>query len=143
MRAFSHALAAITAAVVGVILNLAIWFGLHVLFKRMESVSLGPLSWDVPVLSSLDPWMALLSAAALIAVFRFHLGLSWLLGGAALAGMALRLFLFRCNAIPAARYRPAKIRLPFATLAIAFRSMGTTRSPHQIPSATPVSKRRY
>ncbi len=90
VRAFSHALAAITAAVVGVILNLAIWFGLHVLFKRMESVSLGPLSWDVPVLASLDPWMALLSAAALIAVFRFHLGLAWLLGGAAAAGIAIR-----------------------------------------------------
>lgn len=90
VRAFSHALAAITAAVVGVILNLAIWFGLHVLFKRMEGVSLGPLSWDVPVLSSLDPWMALLSATAVIAVFRFHLGLAWLLGGAALAGIAVR-----------------------------------------------------
>jgi len=42
-------------------------------------------------LSSLDPWMAALSAAALIAVFRFHLGLGLLLGGTALAGMALRL----------------------------------------------------
>jgi chromate transporter len=53
-------------------------------------VSFAGLSWDLPVLSSLDPWMAALSAIALIAVFRFHLGLGWLLGGAALAGMALK-----------------------------------------------------
>jgi chromate transporter len=91
VRAFSHALAAITAAVVGVILNLAVWFSLHVLFRDMHHVSFTGMTWDLPVLSSLDPWTAALSAAALIAVFRFHLGLGWLLGGAALAGVALRL----------------------------------------------------
>jgi chromate transporter len=92
VQAFAHALAAITAAVVGVILNLAVWFSLHVLFRDMEKVSLGSMTWDVPVLSSLDPWMAVLSAVALLAVFRFHLGLGWLLGGAAVAGMALQFF---------------------------------------------------
>lgn len=91
IRAFAHALAAITAAVVGVILNLAVWFSLHVLFREMQTLSVGWMDWKLPVLSSLDPWMAALSAAALIAVFRFHLGLGWLLGGAALAGMFLRL----------------------------------------------------
>ncbi|WP_341704536.1 chromate efflux transporter [Ferrovibrio sp.] len=93
VRAFAHGLAAITAAVVGVILNLAIWFGLHVLFRQMQAVSLGPLHWDLPVVSSLDPAMALLAAAAILAVFRFHLGLGWLLGGAALAGVAMRMAL--------------------------------------------------
>ncbi|MBS4048443.1 MAG: chromate efflux transporter [Alphaproteobacteria bacterium] len=91
VQAFSHALAAITAAVVGVILNLAVWFSLHVLFREMHKVSFSGMTWDLPVLSSLDPWMAALSAAALIAVFRFHLGLAWLLSGAAIAGVALRL----------------------------------------------------
>src|SRR3546814_10199208 len=80
VRAFAHALAAITAAVVGVILNLAVWFALHVLFRQMQPLTLGPLHWDLPVLSSLDPAMALLAAAAIVAVFRFHLGLGWLLG---------------------------------------------------------------
>src|SRR3546814_1679460 len=54
VRAFAHALAAITAAVVGVILNLAVWFALHVLFRQMQPLTLGPLHWDLPVLSSLD-----------------------------------------------------------------------------------------
>lgn len=90
VQAFAHALAAITAAVVGVILNLAVWFSLHVLFRDMQKVSLAGFTWDLPVFSSLDPWMAALSAAALIAVFRLHLGLGWLLGGAAIAGIALR-----------------------------------------------------
>jgi chromate transporter len=91
VRAFAHALAAITAAVVGVILNLAVWFALHVLFRQMQPVSLGPLRWDLPAITSLDPAMALLAATALVAVFRFHLGLGWLLGGAALLGIAVRL----------------------------------------------------
>jgi chromate transporter len=91
VQAFAHALAAITAAVVGVILNLAVWFSLHVLFRDMQKVSLAGFSWDLPALASLDPWMAALSALALVAVFRFHLGLAWLLGGAAVAGMALKL----------------------------------------------------
>ncbi len=91
VQAFAHALAAITAAVVGVILNLAVWFSLHVLFSQMQTVSAGWMDWKLPLLSSLDPWMAVLSIAALIAVFRFHLGLGWLLGGAALAGIAIRM----------------------------------------------------
>ena len=41
----SGALAAITAAVVGVILNLTIWFALHVLFARGEEMRAGPLRW--------------------------------------------------------------------------------------------------
>src|SRR3546814_10592809 len=93
VRAFAHALAAITAAVVGVILNLAVWFALHVLFRQMQPLTLGPLHWDLPVLSSLDPAMALLAAAAIVAVLRFHLGLGWLLGAAALAGVVARLAL--------------------------------------------------
>lgn len=92
VKAFAHGLAAITAAVVGVILNLAIWFGLHVLFRDMQPYSVGPFTWDFPVLSSLDPAMAILAAISMLALLRFHLGLAWLLGGAALSGMALTLF---------------------------------------------------
>lgn len=89
VQAFAHGLAAITAAVVGVILNLAVWFSMHVLFSDMQKLSWGGLRWELPVLASLDPWMAVLSSAAVISVFRFHVGLGWLLGGAALAGMAI------------------------------------------------------
>src|SRR5215218_10357085 len=51
-KALNAALAAITAAVVGVILNLAVWFGLHVLFARVSVMRYGPLSLEVPDLSS-------------------------------------------------------------------------------------------
>jgi chromate transporter len=53
--ALSGALSAVTAAVVGVILNLAVWFGLHVVFRTVERVAVGPLTLDLPVLASLDP----------------------------------------------------------------------------------------
>jgi chromate transporter len=48
------ALAAISAAVVGVIANLSLWFALHVLFGTVTTRSLGPLSLDLPRLASLD-----------------------------------------------------------------------------------------
>src|SRR5690606_9269284 len=91
VAALSHALAAITAAVVGVILNLAIWFGLHVLFREMQSITAGPFTWDLPIWSSIDPFMALLAVASMLALLRFHAGMLWVLGGAALAGMAVKL----------------------------------------------------
>lgn len=91
VAALSHALAAITAAVVGVILNLAIWFGLHLLFPQTQALTAGPFRWDIPVWSSLDPAMLVLAAASMLALLRFHLGMLWVLAGAALAGIALRL----------------------------------------------------
>jgi hypothetical protein len=50
-RALSAALAAITAAVVGVILNLALWFGLHVLFEDVRVFTGFGMHLDVPVLA--------------------------------------------------------------------------------------------
>jgi chromate transporter len=87
-KALSAALAAITAAVVGVILNLAIWFGLHVLFRQVREVSLGPASIDTPVLASIDPITLLLTLAAAIAVFRFKVGVIKVLLACAAAGLA-------------------------------------------------------
>ena len=85
-RALSAALSAITAAVVGVVLNLAVWFALHVVFGTVREVGLG---MDVPVLSSLDWRAALLAAAAMIAMLRFKVGMLPTLVGSALAGLAL------------------------------------------------------
>jgi chromate transporter len=73
-RALAAALGAITAAVVGVILNLAIWFALHTLFSQVERAKLGPLGFDRPVLASLDGAAFLLAAAAIAAMFRFRIG---------------------------------------------------------------------
>jgi len=89
-RRISGALAAITAAVVGVILNLTIWFVLHVLFAHIVEVRSGPLRWY-----SFDPWTLDLKAAALailaaILAFRFHRGLIELVVVMATLGIAVR-----------------------------------------------------
>jgi chromate transporter len=85
------ALGAITAAVVGVILNLSIWFALHTLFRETVPVHAFPLAFDRPVLSSVDIPALLLSIAAATAIFRFKLGMLTVLAGACAAGVALRL----------------------------------------------------
>jgi len=88
-RALSAALTAITAAVVGVILNLALWFALHVVFRRVDSFEAWGLDLSLPDPASLDWAAAALAATALLAVFRFKLGTGLLLAGAALAGLVL------------------------------------------------------
>ncbi|RJL00951.1 chromate efflux transporter [Paracoccus aestuarii] len=87
-QTLSAALTAITAAVVGVIANLAVWFGLHVLFAQLRPAV---LALELPVLSSLDPWAALLTVVALVAVLRFKLSPVTVLAGCAVAGLMLRL----------------------------------------------------
>ncbi len=75
-RALDAALSAITAAVVGVVLNLAIWFAVHVVFARVEELRLaGGLRLYVPDWASLDPAAAVLAGAAMIAMTRFKLGM--------------------------------------------------------------------
>ncbi len=87
-RLLSAALAAITAAVVGVILNLAIWFALHTLFAEVLEIRTGPLHFDAPILESVDVAALLLTAAALVAVFRFRVGTVPLLAASGLAGLS-------------------------------------------------------
>jgi chromate transporter len=88
-RVLTAALTAITAAVVGVILNLAVWFGLHVVFAEVRKVTSFGLDLDVPVWTTLNGVAAVLVLAALIAVFRFRLGTVTVLAGCALASVVL------------------------------------------------------
>ena len=88
-RALAGALSAITAAVVGVVLNLAIWFAVHAVFREVRSVAAGPVGFDMPVLASVDPWALLLSAAAVVAMFRFKVGMVHTLAATSAAGIAL------------------------------------------------------
>ncbi len=90
-KALVGALSAITAAVVGVILNLAVWFALHTWFREGRPVHLPGLSFDVPVPASLDPWALTLSAAAVIAIFRFKAGMIPTLLACSAAGISLHL----------------------------------------------------
>ena len=84
------ALTAITAAVVGVILNLAVWFGMHVVFNQVTTVTHIGLNIDVPLLASVNLPALGLALAAVAAVFRFGFGPVTVLAGCAIAGLALR-----------------------------------------------------
>ena len=90
-KGLAGALTAITAAVVGVILNLSIWFALHTLFRQTTPVRSFGLSFDMPIFSSIEVPALLLSIAAATAIFRFNLGMLTVLGGSCVAGIALRL----------------------------------------------------
>lgn len=89
--AVAGALSAITAAVVGVVLNLAVWFALHTLFRTTSPIAFGPFRFDAPVLASIDLWAALLAAAGVVAVFRFRVGMITTLLASSLAGIVLHL----------------------------------------------------
>lgn len=89
--AVAGALSAITAAVVGVILNLAIWFAIHTLFNDVRPIAPGPFQFDAPVLSSLDPFAMLLSAGAIVTVLWFKTGTLPTLAASSLAGVGLYL----------------------------------------------------
>ena len=86
-RYLAAALSAITAAVVGVILNIALWFALHVVFSRVAETRFGPLRLFVPEWGSIDLAAAALSALALVATFRFRLGMLPVFGVCALLGL--------------------------------------------------------
>jgi chromate transporter len=89
-RVLNAALRGITAAVVGVVLNLALWFCLHVLFAEVRAVDVGAARLLVPSLATLD-WRAMLIAVgAMMAMFRFKVGMLPTLGAAAVVGVVLR-----------------------------------------------------
>jgi chromate transporter len=71
-RQLAGALAAITAAVVGVILNLSVWFALHVLFGKLTEMHIGPLRWYAFDPLALDIRAAALAAIAAVLAFGLH-----------------------------------------------------------------------
>ena len=88
-RALTGALSAITAAIVGVILNLAIWFAVHTIFAQTVPVTGFGLSFELPDLRSVNVWALALAVAAALAIFRFKAGLLQTLAGCAAAGAGL------------------------------------------------------
>ena len=89
-RALAAALTAITAAVVGVIANLALWFGLRVVFAELQPLAWGPLSLEVPVPASLDALALAIALVAALALFRFELGVLRTLALCSAIGLVLR-----------------------------------------------------
>ena len=90
-KALNAALSAITAAVVGVILNLAIWFAIHTIFRQTIQVRAFPLAFDAPSLPSVDGWALALSVAAAVAIFRFKVGMIQTLAACCATGVLLYL----------------------------------------------------
>ncbi len=88
----ASALSAITAAVVGVILNLAVWFGLHALFGELAMVR-GPFgaALTVPIWTTFQWFPAALATAAFVALVRFHTGMIPTLAATATLGALWRL----------------------------------------------------
>ena len=90
-RTLAVALTGITAAVVGVVLNLAIWFGLRVMFTELVEVSLpgGGLAMTLPSPASFDPLASAIMATSLLAIARFRVGMVKVLVTSAATGLAL------------------------------------------------------
>lgn len=86
-HSLSEALGAITAVVVGVIANLAVWFAVNALFKAQHRVAGFGVDLSIPVLSSVDVPMLALAAVAFVLVFRFKFGVLGLLGVSATLGV--------------------------------------------------------
>jgi chromate transporter len=90
-KPLNGALAGITAAVVGVILNLAIWFALHTIFRETFPVRGLGLSFDAPVVASVNLWALVLSLVAIVAIFRPQIGMMPTLAACSAAGVVLHL----------------------------------------------------
>jgi chromate transporter len=87
--ALSAAMSAITAAVVGVILNLAVWFGLHAMFRSVTKHSFGPMTLALPEVSTLDPLAFAIAVASMLALLRYKAPMIPTLAVAGLAGLML------------------------------------------------------
>jgi len=90
-RALTGALSAVTASVVGVILNLAVAFGVVALFAEVRRAEVLKMTFPRPEWSSLDPVALSLALAAFAALGRFRVSVLWVIGGCAAAGLAARL----------------------------------------------------
>jgi chromate transporter len=83
------ALAALTAAIVGVIANLTLWFALHVLFARVAERQFGPMRLTLPDPASIDWRIVVIALAAALLIFRLKRGVMTTLAICAGAGLLL------------------------------------------------------
>jgi chromate transporter len=92
-KPLSCALSAITAAVVGVILNLAVWFSLHTLFGQVDEVNITGLSLLVPDLRTVDVASTLIAIGAFLLLFRFRFGMMRTLALSAAVGILYQMII--------------------------------------------------
>lgn len=84
-------LQAVTAAAVGMILNLSVWFGLRTVFHHIDHIRYSHFSLDIPALTSIDPLALALFACAAMAVLRFKTSAAATLIVSSLVGIVLLL----------------------------------------------------
>lgn len=85
------ALAAVTASLVGVVANLAVWFALQVVFRDIVAFRAGPLAVDLPVPASIDLAAVGLAAVAAVCLFRLKPGMLRTPGITAVLGLVARM----------------------------------------------------
>ena len=86
------ALSAITAAVVGVILNLFLWFAINVMFSKTDSLSLGIGRFLIPDITSLDWRVIILAAGSALILLMLRLPIIYVLIFSAIGGVLFSLF---------------------------------------------------
>ncbi|MDQ4027728.1 MAG: chromate efflux transporter [Actinomycetota bacterium] len=89
-RALNGALSAVTAAVVGVILNLAVTFGIVALFESVRQGEFGNVTFPVPLLNSVDVFALILAVAGFVVLWRYKVNVLWIVAGSAGAGLLYR-----------------------------------------------------
>jgi chromate transporter len=89
-RALNGALSTVTAAVVGVILNLALTFGIVALFDSVRQGELLNLTFPVPALDSLDVFALMLAVGGFVALWKYRVNVLWVVGSSASAGLVYR-----------------------------------------------------
>lgn len=97
-HAVSAALSAVTAAVVGVMLNLAIWFALHVAFAEVTTVQAYGMKWLLPAWSSIHIVSVLLALGSFVAMLRFKVGVLPVIFVSALLGIAYHVLFIGASA---------------------------------------------
>ena len=93
-KSLSSALSAITATIVGVILNLAVWFSLHTLFGTVDEITKLGMKLSVPVWQTVDVASLFIAVGAFVLMFRFKTGVITTLTASAAVGF-IYYFLFR------------------------------------------------
>jgi chromate transporter len=89
-RVLHAAMSTVTAAVVGVVLNLSVWFTLHAAFEHVREAALGPFKLSLPTLSTLSVPTVILAAGAMVAMLRFKVGMGKTLAACAALGLLYR-----------------------------------------------------
>ena len=90
-KSLSTALSGITAAVVGVILNLSIWLSLHILFSRVDERMIWKMRLLIPQVQTIDLLALGIATGSLIALLKFKLNMIMVLGASALSGVVFKM----------------------------------------------------